>query len=70
MDIKRPKDGWSIVVTPSRSVRKARDGVDEQPLMQPYVARRDGSRRDLTDDEMLYLRRMKPTLRGPSSSSP
>ena len=63
MNIKRPKEGWSIVVTPMRSVRKAQDTANEKPLTKPYVARRDGTQRELTDDEMLYLRRMKPSLR-------
>ncbi len=50
---KRPEAGWSLVVRP------AGRGQD----YEPFVATPDGARRALTDDEALYLRRMKPLPR-------
>lgn len=50
---KRPKEGWSLVVRP------AGRGQD----YEPFVAKPDGTRRALNEDESLYLRRMKPLAR-------
>ena len=50
---KRPAEGWSLVVRP------AGRGQD----YEPFVASPNGSRRALTDDEALYLKRMKPLPR-------
>lgn len=50
---KRPAQGWSLVVRPNAR------GKD----YEPFVAKPDSTRRPLTDDEVLYLRRMKPLAR-------
>ena len=50
---KRPAEGWSLVVRP---VRRSQD-------YEPFVAEPDSTRRALTEDEALYLRRMKPLPR-------
>lgn len=50
---KRPAEGWSLVVRP------AGRGQD----YEPFVATPHGTRRALTNDEALYLKRMKPLPR-------
>ena len=50
---KRPAEGWSLVVRP------AARGQD----YEPFVATPDGSRRALSDDEAVYLKRMMPLPR-------
>lgn len=49
---RRPRNGWSLVVRP---LGESKDPHEQ--AQQAYVAKPDGSRRALTDDEMLYLRR-------------
>ena len=78
MDIKRPKDGWNLVVTPTSSIRKPKAEVGDKKKKQknskknadeaasvetPYVAIKGGTRRDLTPDELMYLKRTYPSLR-------
>lgn len=50
---KRPAEGWSLVVRP------AGRGQD----YEPFVAKPDGTRRAPSEDESLYLKRMKPLPR-------
>lgn len=54
---RRPKEGWSLVV-------KSLGGKDApgQPP-EAYVAMPDGGRRELNEDERLYLERQTPRPR-------
>ena len=70
MGLKRPEGGWSLVVTPTSSIRKPKKGDKgddkrgrRSAAEKPYVALKGGKRRDLTPDELLYLKRTYPSLR-------
>ncbi|GAB4821535.1 hypothetical protein N2152v2_008581 [Parachlorella kessleri] len=55
---RRPREGWGLVVTPL--------GETSNPLQQAkksFVAQPDGTRRELTEDELLYLQRAAPRPR-------
>ena len=64
--VERPDGGWNFVVTPLHSVRKQEStpglASDAYP-QKPFVAMNDGSKRELNEDELLYLTRMKPSLK-------
>lgn len=53
---RKPADGWPILVTPLHA--GGRRGTS-------FVARPDGSRRELTQDESLYLKHFKREVRRP-----
>ena len=53
--IRRPKEGWSLLVTPIGKESKAKH--------ERFVALPDGSVRDLTADEQLYVARKTPKQR-------
>ena len=53
--VRRPKDGWSLVVTPIGKESKAKH--------ERFVAMPDGSRRELNADELLYVARKTPKKR-------
>ena len=62
--VKKPEGGWNFVITPFHSVRKQKGvPVSDAYPQKPFVAMNDGSTRDLNEDEMLYLTRMKPSLK-------
>jgi len=62
---KRPKEGWSLLVTPLGHNKDT--GVKDMGGMQaervPFVARPDGSRRELNADEALLIERKTPRPR-------
>ena len=53
--VRRPKEGWSLLVTPI--------GKESKAKYERFVALPDGSTRDLTADEHLYVARKTPKQR-------
>jgi len=53
--VRRPKEGWSLLVTPI--------GKDSKAKHERFVALPDGTRRGLTADEQLYVERKAPRRR-------
>ena len=52
---RRPKEGWNLVITPL--------GKESKMKHQRYVAMPDGSKRELNEDEKLYMERKRPRPR-------